>query len=155
MKHIFKKIALICVLALVLCFGACEPVGNSGEEAKEISVSLTVSYTGYEKTFNASGKFATVEDVMQFLAQGEEFTFTASEGDYGSFITEVCGYAVSGNEFWGIYTDTITNDSNGLPNVFEEYTTVVGGKTYYSCTQGVSGQKVYNGENVLLIVGSF
>jgi len=157
MKQIFKKVALMCVLALVLCFGACEPVDNGGEEKTEISVALTVSYTGYEKTFDATGEFATVEDVMKFLAQGEEFTFTASNGEYGLFVSEVCGYTAdaSKNEFWGIYTDTITKDNKGLANVFEEYTTTLGGKTFYSCAEGVSGQKVYNGENVLLLLSSY
>ena len=156
MKRKLLIMALTCVLCVFLCFGGCENVSSNSSETNEKTVVVTISYPEYENSFTATGKFVTAQDVLNALVQNDEgFTFTASNGDYGLFITEVCGYTVSGNEFWGIYTDTIKTDDKGLPNVYEEYTTVIGDKTFYSCASGVSGQPVFDGENLLLVVGSY
>ena len=155
MKRFGKIVAILCVLGCLFALFACEPVDN-GNQNENITVGILVSAEGLDKSFSVTGSFGTVEDVMVALAaENEEFTYVASNSEYGLFVSAVCGYEVSGNEFWGLYTDTIREDNRGLLNVFEEYTLEYLGKTYYSCAQGVSGQGVGDGETVLFTVGSF
>ena len=151
MKKFISVLALLCVLGAFLCFGGCDNVENS-----QMSVSVKVALPTAVFDYSVSGEFATVEDVLNALKEGDNsFTYEASQTEHGSFLTSVCGYAASGNEFWGIYTDTVRKDSFGLLNVLEEFTFNVGETVYYSCASGISTQAVGDGETIVLAVSTF
>lgn len=150
MKRFSKIMAIICVLAIFLCVGACNGLVAEGK-----TVHFKVVFDGTEKSFVVTDEIATVEDAMKALSSLDGgFSYGEENGAYGAFIVSVCGRTADSNaaEWWGVYTDTLTVDGNGVPNAYEEYTYEHGGKTYYSAAAGISSQAVSDGETILLVL---
>ena len=151
MKQLLKKMAITLVLAaLCLCFASCEDIPAPTE--KTVNVYVSAGEQTFEFTLTAD--VSTIEDVVVELAkENENFTYVAPDGDYGLFITEMCGFAVTGSQWWGVNTDTIKTDADGnATNVFVEYTTEYKGKTYYSTATGISSYVVTDGETILFVL---
>ncbi len=151
MKQLLKKMAITLVLAaLCLCFASCEDIPAPTE--KTVNVYVSAGEQSFEFTLTAD--VSTAEDVMVKLAESDEnFTYVASDGDYGLFITEICGVVAVDAQWWGVNTDTVKTDADGnATNVFVEYTAEYEGKTYYSTATGVSDYVVADGETILFVL---
>ncbi|MBQ7163960.1 MAG: hypothetical protein IJR61_01365 [Clostridia bacterium] len=174
MNKLLKKVALICVLALVcVFFASCESV-----DASRKSVTVTVIAGEFEKTYEAEGEFGYLADVLNFLQnenaeegsveeKKHDFTYSGTISIYGIMIKEVCGNTAVDNDpvvsdsgttysgsSWFIYTGS-PREINGVANHFEEFTYEYAEKTYYSCAKGASGQVVENGEHFLLVLSAY
>lgn len=151
MRHL-RLMALIAVLGVFLSFNAC-----GGLVAKAQTVNFLVVYDDVSLSFSVSGEIATVEDAMALLSnKGEGFSYKEDNSVYGAYIVSVCGRDADGaaGEWWGVYTDTVTDYGNGILNVIQEYTYAYGDDIFYSTALGISGQAVSDGETILLVLSA-
>ncbi|MBP5308135.1 MAG: hypothetical protein J6Z34_03255 [Clostridia bacterium] len=163
MGKLLKKVALMCVLALIFSLvAACEPVSVNDEK----TVTVTVVAGEFEQSFEAKGEIAVVVDALDILNEKDDgFNYTYEATQYGRMIKSICGYAedAANWKYWMVYTDDMrvidTLLGEDVYNVYfneetgEPYSYVYNGKTYYSTGLGVDGQTVIDGENFLFVLG--
>ena len=150
MKKLIGIMALVLALSFSLALFGCEVVVHE-ESEKKVSVIVVVDET--EKTYEATGRFANVYDVLTELCTvyaEEYFSFSTTSSSYGAFITEINGYKQdeAAYKYWVYYTDS-PREEDGVVNYYEEYSYELGEVTFYSCLSSISGQKVKDGETFL------
>ena len=128
MKKLTKIVVVIMIMVCALSMLAC-----SGTEGKVTLIVVGDDTNTYE--LNTTGKnLSTLQDLMDYLSQNEDFSYIAS----GSFLTSVNGREAdaSSNEFWAIYTDLKIGD---LPYYDSTWGTIeVNGVNYASASKGIT-----------------
>ncbi|MBP5405491.1 MAG: hypothetical protein J6Y74_06095 [Clostridia bacterium] len=115
--------------------------GTQQESATEVLITLDATVMpDYE------GKFLPA--YMDVLKEKGLFTYEASESQYGLYITSVNGKAAEGMDWWGVFTDDLTDESvANEASLTYEYN----GKTYYMTNVGISSVPLREGKRYLFV----
>jgi len=115
--------------------------GEEAQNATEVLITLDATIMpDYE------GKF--LPDYMDVLKAKGLFTYEAKDSDYGLFVTSINGKEATGYDWWGVFTDDLTDEKvANIAGQAYQYN----GKTYYMTNVGISSVPLKEGKSYLFV----
>lgn len=145
MKKLVKILVVIMILTLSLGLFACR--GEEGRVTLVVKGSETKTYT-----VDTTGKeLSTLQDLMDYLEENEEFSYSVEEG----MVNEINGKIPDGevHEFWGIYTDLKIGE---IPYYDDSWGTAdYEGKIYGSALKGINELPLSGGFTYLFEIATW
>ena len=153
MKKLLRVLSA-CALAAVLALSlfAC------GAETQEGDKKVTVKLVQGEKTesFDVDTNVLYFSDVFVQLVNEKKVTAEYEYGKYGLYVTSINGTAMSGTQYWALYSDVADEKVSALVSTSEydkPYT--LDGTVYYSAITGASGMPCRDGATYLWVLTSY